>query len=82
MSHPMSRTSSKAASTREGSVRTPPAPSSPKADSPKPAAVIASVRPAFSFASAAAGKKDAQGDADPNGDVKDITSEVEKLEVS
>lgn len=78
----MSRTSSKAASTREGSVRTPPAPSSPKADSPKAAAVHASVRPAFSFASAAAGKKDGTGNAESNGDVKDITNEVEKLEVS
>lgn len=76
--HPMSRTSSRAASQR-GEPRGPASPSSPKAvESPKLAAAVANVRPSFSFASAAAGKKDAESD----GKVDELAEKVADLEVS
>ncbi|KAJ3559416.1 hypothetical protein NM688_g360 [Phlebia brevispora] len=76
--HTMSRTSSRNASHR-GEPRpvhtsavppTPTSPKSPKAE-PKAVTVAANVRPSFSFASAAAGKKDAA----PESEAKETTAE-------
>lgn len=79
----MSRTSSRAGSSR-GEV--PPSrpvvvPASPKvAEAPKPAAsTAANVRPSFSFASAAASKKDALQDEK---EVDEVADEIANLEVS
>ncbi|KAI0077270.1 RNA-binding domain-containing protein [Panus rudis PR-1116 ss-1] len=57
--HSMSRTSSRTGSQRGERTSHPASPSSPKPDSPRlHNAPIANVRPSFSFANAAAGKKD------------------------
>lgn len=73
--NPMSRTSSRTASQR-GEPRGPSTPSSPKAaEAPKPSAP-ANVRPSFSFASAAAGKKDAASAEDTAQELVDNAAEV------
>lgn len=78
--HPMSRTSSRAASQR-GEPRGPASPSSPKAaESPKLAPAVANVRPSFSFANAAARKKDTESDETEKAD--DLAEKVADLEVS
>ncbi|GJE85665.1 RNA-binding protein [Phanerochaete sordida] len=85
--NPMSRTSSHAGSSR-GEVppsRAPATASSPKASEAKPAAASApapNVRPSFSFASAAAGKKDAaEADAEAEAKVDEVADKVADLEV-
>lgn len=80
--NPMSRTSSRTASQR-GEPRGPSTPSSPKtADFAKPSAAVApTVRPSFSFASAAAGKKD--GTTSESGEAEEnVEDKVAELEVS
>ncbi len=84
VTHPMSRTSSRTASQRGDAVSrstpTSTAPTSPKAESPKVAGTpSANVRPSFSFASAAAGKKDAtEGD---DAEVQDVVEKIAEVEI-
>jgi translation initiation factor 4B len=89
VTHSMSRTSSRTAShrgverTAEPSSHTPTSPSSPKADSPKPAVSNApSVRPSFSFANAAAGKKDATEASDRDTEVEEVAEKIADLDVA
>ena len=90
--HTMSRTSSRQAShrgrTRDGT--TPPAstvtsPTSPHAEQQKPlprSAAEANVRPSFSFASAAAGKKDAPAEVpEENNTVEDVTDKLGEVTI-
>ncbi|KAI0951577.1 hypothetical protein AcW1_008587 [Taiwanofungus camphoratus] len=94
IAHPMSRTSSRAASHR-GERRgdhpaprtTPPAssvgvPNSPKLESNKSPtsptiSTNANVRPSFSFASAAAGKKDAAAESTGENGIQEVTEKIE-----
>ncbi len=82
----MSRTSSRNASHRGASRGSTPAvsPSSPKPESHKilhPSAT-ANVRPSFSFASVAAGKKDAVEDvAETPDEIQEVTEKVAEVEV-
>lgn len=87
VNHSMSRTSSHTASQRGDTApsRGSATPSSPKADSPKPVASNANVRPSFSFASAAAGKKDAPSqpnDGQEVDEVKDVTEKIGDVQLS
>ncbi|EKM57901.1 uncharacterized protein PHACADRAFT_251826 [Phanerochaete carnosa HHB-10118-sp] len=82
VTHPMSRTSSRTGSSRGEVLPSRPAapPASPKtAEAPRPAApAVANIRPSFSFANAAAGKREiVQEDK-----VDEITNEVANLEIS
>ena len=90
--HSMSRTSSRAASVRERdppTTRTPPtaspsvaSPSSPTPTSPKlPAAASANVRPSFSFANAAAGKKEPTAPASAPGGPTSANGHSENADV-
>ena len=77
--HPMSRNSSRQGSQRE----TPPASAaqSPTTPQHEPHKLPASnVRPTFSFASAAAGKKDSKEDV-PKDEVETIAEKVEEVEL-
>lgn len=80
--HSMSRTSSRTGSQRP----TPPAsnvqsPTTPQAESAKPLPNVASnVRPSFSFASAAAGKKDSS-ESGSKDDVATITEKIDEVEL-
>ena len=87
--HSMSRTSSRNAShrgeTRPGHgspVTSPTALASPKAES-KPIANTANVRPSFSFASAAAGKKDASDQAEEkdSADAEELADKVADVQI-
>ncbi|KAH8093701.1 hypothetical protein BXZ70DRAFT_948768 [Cristinia sonorae] len=88
----MSRTSSRTGTQRgprgetaQAGTATPPvAPASPKAESPKPTLAASTVRPSFSFASAAAGKKDepaAVGNKPKASDVEGLADQVAEVEV-
>lgn len=84
--HTMSRTSSRQASQRGRTRDTPPAstvasPTTPHAEQHKALprnTAEASVRPSFSFASAAAGKKDA---AEVNNSVEDVTEKLDEVTI-
>ena len=91
--HTMSRTSSRSASHRgehrgdhqshRGQTQ-PSSPSSPKSDSPKilHPSTSANVRPSFSFASAAAGKKDAtEQNVDRLDDVQETTEKLGEVTI-
>lgn len=56
-------------------------PSSPKPEPAKVSAVAANVRPSFSFASAAAGKKDAS-EEDKKDDVQELAEKVAEVTVT
>ncbi|OBZ72667.1 putative RNA-binding protein sce3 [Grifola frondosa] len=91
--HNMSRTSSKAGSQREyshpGHPRGHPHPASPSSTAQSPTSPtqdppklpIANVRPSFSFASAAAGKKDGPADATAEDDVQEVTEKIQEVEI-
>ncbi|KZT02895.1 uncharacterized protein LAESUDRAFT_729671 [Laetiporus sulphureus 93-53] len=90
-SHSMSRTSSRTASQRErdhpGMRPVHPAssvasPASPTSDTHKsPVTLAANVRPSFSFASAAAGKKDAAGDSTAENGAHEETEKIDEVKI-
>jgi len=93
--HSMSRTSSRTASQRPVPRSTPPASvvGSPKSPHAEPAAVqkspagaaVATVRPSISFASAAAGKKDAAGEGETvpadETEVAEVTEKIDEVQI-
>jgi len=89
VSHAMSRTSSRTASHRGVPRTTPPvtsvgSPTSPSADLQKstaPSPVMANVRPSFSFASAAAGKKDALPESNDENGVEEVTEKIDEVKI-
>ncbi|KZT12934.1 uncharacterized protein LAESUDRAFT_719230 [Laetiporus sulphureus 93-53] len=79
-SHSMSRTSSRTASQRRWDH--PGTPASPTSDTHKsPVMLAANVRPLFSFASAAAGKKDAAGDSTAENGTHEETEKIEEVKI-
>ena len=80
--HTMSRTSSRAASHRgEPRPTSSPTPTSPKLESSRTTAAPANVRPSFSFANAAAGKKDGPAEDDKKDAVDVITAKVDEVTI-
>ncbi|KAK7678527.1 hypothetical protein QCA50_010932 [Cerrena zonata] len=82
--HSMSRTSSRTGSQRDipmSRTSSGTTPSSPKPEPAKVSAVAANVRPSFSFASAAAGKKDAS-EEDKKDDVQELAEKVAEVTVT
>ncbi|CAL1715712.1 unnamed protein product [Somion occarium] len=78
--HSMSRTSSRAGSQRDAPISRASSgapPSSPKPESPKVPSANATIRPSFSFAKAAAGKKDEE----PQDDVEELADKVAETKV-